>query len=105
MIPDKEISFDSNADFGSAAMKAQFVPHQGFDDVTAPLCGSSQTHLGTLMPSGGGHIINAPHQRHSPKIFLRQVLAVRFGEPALQRGRDTERRLWADLVDTPPQDQ
>ena len=29
------------------------------DDVTAPLCGSSQTHPGTEMPSGGGHIINA----------------------------------------------
>ena len=27
--------------------------------MTAPLCGSLQTHLGTQMPSGGGHIINA----------------------------------------------
>jgi len=28
-------------------------------DMTAPLCGSSQTHLGTQMPSGGGYIIRA----------------------------------------------
>jgi hypothetical protein len=28
-------------------------------DMTALLCGLSQTHLGTPMPSGGGHIINA----------------------------------------------
>lgn len=28
-------------------------------DMTVLLCGSSQTHLGTPMPSGGGHIINA----------------------------------------------
>lgn len=28
-------------------------------DMTVLLCGSSQTHPGTLMPSGGGHIINA----------------------------------------------
>jgi phosphomannomutase len=27
--------------------------------MTALLCGPSQTHLGTLMPPGGGHIINA----------------------------------------------
>jgi hypothetical protein len=27
--------------------------------MTVLLCGSSQTHLGTKMPSGGGHIINA----------------------------------------------
>src|SRR6056297_3565406 len=26
-------------------------------DMTVLLCGSLQTHLGTLMPSGGGHII------------------------------------------------
>jgi hypothetical protein len=32
----------------------------GSDDVTAPLCGSSQTHPGALMASGGGHIIRAP---------------------------------------------
>jgi len=29
-------------------------------DMTVLLCGSSQTHLGTEMPSGGGHIIRAP---------------------------------------------
>jgi hypothetical protein len=34
-------------------------------DMTALLCGSSQTHLGTSMPSGGGHIINAPSRPHS----------------------------------------
>ncbi|WP_210134478.1 hypothetical protein, partial [Pseudotabrizicola sediminis] len=28
-------------------------------DMTAPLCGSIQTHLGTHMPPGGGYIINA----------------------------------------------
>jgi hypothetical protein len=28
-------------------------------DMTALLCGSSQTHPGTAMPSGGGHIIKA----------------------------------------------
>jgi hypothetical protein len=28
-------------------------------DMTVLLCGSSQTHLGTEMPSGGGHIIRA----------------------------------------------
>ena len=28
-------------------------------DMTVLLCGSSQTHLGTPMPSGGGHIIRA----------------------------------------------
>ncbi|WP_157971109.1 hypothetical protein [Pseudogemmobacter bohemicus] len=31
--------------------------------MTALLCGSSQTHLGTQMPSGGGHIINAKRAR------------------------------------------
>ncbi|WP_211657474.1 hypothetical protein, partial [Paracoccus alcaliphilus] len=28
-------------------------------DMTALLCGSSQTHPGTQMPSGGGYTINA----------------------------------------------
>jgi hypothetical protein len=35
------------------------TPRIGSDDVTALLCGSSQIHLGTLMPSGGGHVIRA----------------------------------------------
>jgi hypothetical protein len=30
--------------------------------MTVLLCGSSQTHLGTEMPSGGGHIIKAKIQ-------------------------------------------
>lgn len=30
------------------------------------LCGSSQTHLGTSMPSGGGHIIRALERGFSP---------------------------------------
>ena len=38
---------------------ASTLSRWGFDDVTAPPCGSSQTHLGTLMPPGGGHIIKA----------------------------------------------
>jgi len=37
----------------------------GSDDVTVLLCASSQSHLGTLMPSGGGHIIRA----HRPKLL------------------------------------
>lgn len=37
----------------------QFELQTDTDDVTVLLCGSSQTHLGTLMPSGGGHIIRA----------------------------------------------
>ena len=41
----------------------------GVDDVTAPLCGSSQTHLGTSVPSGGGHIINA-HQITDAKRLI-----------------------------------
>ena len=39
--------------------RLDIIPAQGSDDVTAPLCGSSQTHLGTEMPSGGGYIIRA----------------------------------------------
>ena len=36
-----------------------FRHHNGIDDITAPLCGSLQTHLATQMPSGGCYIINA----------------------------------------------
>jgi len=46
----------------------------GVDDVTAPLCGSLQAHLGTEMPSGGGHIINAQSKQ---AIFLKTVVLVR----------------------------
>lgn len=34
----------------------------GVDEVTVLLCGLSQTYLGTSMPSGGDHIINARRQ-------------------------------------------
>lgn len=33
-------------------------------DMTVLLCGSLQTQLGTKMPSGGGHIINAIKRSH-----------------------------------------
>lgn len=32
--------------------RRRLLPWNGSDDVTALLCGASQTHLGTLMPSG-----------------------------------------------------
>jgi hypothetical protein len=35
-------------------------------DMTVPLCGSSKTHLGTKMPSWGGHIINATRSTYMP---------------------------------------
>ncbi|NHB76682.1 hypothetical protein G8O29_07990 [Rhodobacter sp. M37P] len=37
--------------------------------MTVLLCGSSQTHLGTSMPSGGGHIIRAV-ELLNPKTVL-----------------------------------
>ena len=33
-------------------------------DMTVLLCGSTQTHLGTSMPSGGGHIISPLQTTH-----------------------------------------
>ena len=35
-------------------------------DMTAPLCGYSQTHLGTSMSSGGGYIIRAERMDTPP---------------------------------------
>ncbi len=44
-----------DASRGESPLKPGLPTH----DVTALLCGSLQTHRGTLMPSGGGHIIRA----------------------------------------------
>lgn len=52
------LAFDFYPTSGPQA-HARFRLLLGVDDVTVLLCGSLQTHLGTLMPSGGGHIINA----------------------------------------------
>ena len=42
-------------------------------DMTVLLCGSSQTHLGTLMPLGGGHIIRAKDwHKLKPELFKKQ---------------------------------
>ncbi|MFC6499114.1 hypothetical protein ACFP8Z_16345 [Gemmobacter lanyuensis] len=43
----------------------------------ALLCGSSQTHLGTSMPSGGGHIINAPLIPRTSPGSVRDVVVSR----------------------------
>jgi len=44
--------------------------------MTVLLCGSSQTHLGTLMPSGGGHIIKASLKY---PLFIDSLLSPRAG--------------------------
>ena len=43
--------------------------------MTAPLCGSLQTHPGTQMPSGGGHIIRAESGRslHPAPMSLKRT--------------------------------
>ncbi|MDU8913989.1 hypothetical protein [Aestuariicoccus sp. MJ-SS9] len=47
--------------------------------MTVLLCGSSQTHLGTQMPSGGGHIIKAaPDYKNSIKEAISAIEAVFF---------------------------
>ena len=57
----KKAEVDSDRRAGIPAEMAERMKalERGSDDVTAPLCGSSQTHLGTSMPSGGGQIIRA----------------------------------------------
>lgn len=39
-------------------------------DMTALLCGSLQTHLGTLMPSGGGYIIRAELRKNHLHVLI-----------------------------------
>jgi hypothetical protein len=56
-----------------------FVWQMGFDDVTVLLCGSSQTHLGTEMPSGGGHIIKAAVRQSERNSFGKRGLLDLFG--------------------------
>jgi uncharacterized membrane protein (DUF4010 family) len=57
--------------------------------MTSLLCGSSQIHLGTSMPSGGGYIINAPGRSGADDPGLTTevelILTVLLGGLAMQR--------------------
>ncbi|RJL16530.1 hypothetical protein, partial [Paracoccus siganidrum] len=54
---------------------AKSSPTVIISDMTALLCGSLQTHLGTQMPSGGGHSIRedagrARHEAEGARVNL-----------------------------------
>jgi len=49
--------------------------------MTVLLCGSLQTHLGTQMPSGDGHIIRA-HLPHNVRIEGQRLVAILVSERA-----------------------
>ena len=49
---------------------ARSSPTVVISDMTALLCGSPQTHLGTSMPSEGGHIVRADQQHTGADISI-----------------------------------
>ena len=69
----------------------------GSDDVTVLLYGSSQTHLGTQMPSGGGHIIRASSAPRGALSGYSEVRLISFRHSGSTAVALRRRGRWASV--------